>query len=72
MSETRDPCEQIASVHLASCTTEPARIAAFYGAILAVERLGYRVTVHEWRDGSDRIYGLIARASPSTERPTPT
>lgn len=40
------------------------RAIAFASAIHTAERLGHRVTVREWRDGKDRLYGLIATIHP--------
>lgn len=58
-----DP-EQIATLHLGSAMTDGGhRAAAFASAIVTAERLGYRVTLREWRDGSDTIYGVIAEAT---------
>ena len=55
---------QAASLHLDSAASEPWRLARFMGAIAAYEEMGYRVTIIEWRDGSDKLYGLMAQATP--------
>jgi hypothetical protein len=51
-----------ASLHLPSAVEQPWRLAQFWGMVRAHEEMGHTVQIREWRDGMDKLYGLVAEA----------